>query len=162
MWRQARPHDPLPVFGSVRRIRQEHDQLARVTNWTALSSGKADFPPSPLPGTATIVPIDSAAMLAEEGLLQRNCVGSFASRVRRGDMFVYRVFAPSRATLSLVRRDGSWRVDQLLGLANTPAPLATREAVLTWLRDTQPRRSPAARRGHGALPLSDFAEDAPG
>jgi hypothetical protein len=144
MWRVAHAGAPLPVFVSVRRLREEHDRLAATTDWSALASRASDLPPPPLPGTAAIVPLDTPLMLCEEGELQHNCVGSYVTRVRRRQLYIYRVLEPSRATLSIVKRDGRWRIDQLEGPRNSPVPTGTRKAVWAWLRDAQP--DPPGRR----------------
>jgi hypothetical protein len=103
-------------------------------DWQAISGPQSDLPRPPLKGTSTIVPIESVAMLTEEGRQEGNCVGSYASRVKQRRLFIYRVLAPSRATLSIVRRSGAWTIDRLLGANNQPVPVATRQAVEAWLK----------------------------
>jgi hypothetical protein len=71
-------------------------------------------------------------MLLEEGRRQHNCVRSYAGEVAMGRMAIYRVLQPERATLSLAKRAGCWRVDQLKGPCNRPVQPATRRAVLDW------------------------------
>lgn len=88
------------------------------------------------------MPITSTGVLCDEGAGQRNCVASYASQIRQKRVFVYQVLAPSRATLSIVRRQGRWQIDQLEAACNRPAPRETRLAVLAWLR-TAPAPSDA-------------------
>lgn len=154
MWRVAHPGVPLPVFLSVRRLREVHDELAATVDWAALAKRSPGFPVPPLPGTGAIVPLDTAQLLCEEGELQHNCVGSYVTRVRRRQLYIYRVIEPSRATLSIVRRDGRWRIDQLKGPRNSPVPAETRKTVQAWLRDAQPD-APGRRRVAQPELLSD-------
>jgi hypothetical protein len=155
MWRMGHSDGPLPVFVTVRRLREEHDRLAATTDWSAIAGPATVLPTPPLRGTPSIVPLERPDLIIEEGKQQRNCVGSYVGRVRRGRLYVYRVLAPTRATLSIVRRDGRWGIDQLEAAANEPVPCATREAVLEWLRDAQPSRPRLARRRPTGLPFHD-------
>jgi hypothetical protein len=51
-----------------------------------------------------------------------------------GRQYIYRVLAPSRATLALGKgRDGHWRISQLAAAGNRPVPRATWIAVELWL-----------------------------
>ena len=78
-----------------------------------------DFPPPPFPGTADIVPVQFPASLAHEGIAMGHCVGSYVERVVRGRTYVYRVFRPVQATLSIVRgSDGFWRAGEVSGPRN--------------------------------------------
>lgn len=127
-----------------------HDELVVTTDWSTLAGPSTGFPVPPLPGTAAIVALDHPRLIVEEGEQQRNCAGSYVARVRRGGLYIYRVLEPSRATLSILKRDGRWRVDQLEGPRSSPVPPETRKAVLVWLRDAQvglPERRRVAQRG---------------
>ncbi len=134
MWRLARPTTSLHVFVSTAQVIGLHDHLAATVDWHAISGPQSDLPRPPLKGTSTIIPIESVAMLADEGRQERNCVGSYASRVKQRRLFLYRVLAPTRATLSIIRRSGAWTIDRLLGAGNQPVPSATRRVVETWLK----------------------------
>lgn len=141
MWTRARPGVPLPVFHSVRRLEEEHDRLAAL-DWNALTPIKGDFPDPPVPGTDAIVPITSIEMLNEEGRTQRNCVGSYDTRIKHKRVFIYRVVSPTRATLSIVKRAGTWKIDQLEAMGNKDAPRQTYRAVQAWLDAAQGAREP--------------------
>ncbi len=136
MWRRARPGVPLPVFHGVRRLTEEHDRLAAL-DWKALTPVKGDFPDPPVPGTDAIIPITSIEMLHDEGRTQDNCVASYGLRIAHRCLFVYRVVSPTRATLSIVKRAGQWRIDQLEAWGNTAAPRETHRAVQAWLARAQ-------------------------
>ncbi len=115
-------------------------------------------PPPPPPG---FVPLRTSADLRKEGREMSNCVGSYWSRVQRGQYAVYRVLEPERATLGLRfnRVRGAWWIDQLKGPANQPVRPETRLFVRDWVETglvrpeaarwarEQARRPPDAPRG---------------
>jgi hypothetical protein len=110
------------------------------------------FPAPPVPGTASIVPITTPAMLAEEGRIQKNCAADYMGQAERGTLAFYRVLAPQRCTLSLKKRRGRWDVDQLKGACNASPSTAVAQAVTLWLHQsrlaTEPE--PAATRARRA------------
>ncbi len=132
--------DALGVDISRRRFRERNridalfEDLAR--DYTRLEDGRlagCRFPQPPLPGTATIVPLRAPQALVEEGRKQHNCVAGYADRVAGGDTYIYRVLAPQRATLSLVRwPGGGWQIGELLRAGNHPVSRETRRAVAGW------------------------------
>lgn len=159
LWGLRRP-SRMPRFASIEaaveyhdallqeytRVVQEAEAAARARRAAArqrpaparrrsASRGKpAPFPPPPLRGTYDIVPLTSPEQLREEGRTQRNCVGSYASRVRSGALYVYSVFRPERATLAIRRgADGSWKIDQLRAEGNRPVSQFTEETIRRWL-----------------------------
>ena len=136
MWRRVRRREHPPLFQSVRRIHEVHDTLVHEVNRLGLGSVCSDVPNVPVAGTATIIPITSREMLLEEGRSQHNCVASYAGRVEKRQVAIYRVLEPERATLSLARRGDRWRIDQLKGPCNRPVHGKTRAAVRAWL-DTE-------------------------
>lgn len=92
------------------------------------------FPPPPVEGTDTIVPLTAASELLDEGREQRNCVGSYIDRVAlERQVYVYRVLAPERCTLSLVQRGGRWTLAELRRHGNQAPSTQTYEAVARWL-----------------------------
>jgi hypothetical protein len=133
--------DALGVDISRRRFRERErldalfQDLAR--DYTRLEDGRLQscrFPPPPVPGTAHIVPLRAPQALVEEGRKQHNCVAGYAERVAGGDTYIYRVLAPQRATLSLVRwPGGGWQIGELLQVGNQPVSAATRRLVQGWL-----------------------------
>lgn len=128
------PPRPLPVFESFAHLTRHHDQLADELNLRAPPVQEpVELPPPPMPGSETIVPLTSPAMLAEEGREQQNCVAAYARWVAHGNQFIYRVLAPERATLQILRTPGGWQIGELSGLRNRPVSQATRIAVEQWL-----------------------------
>ena len=96
------------------------------------------FPAPPIPGTSMIVPIESEADLALEGLDQLHCAAALALDVRLGHLYVYRVLWPQRATLSIKYDGRRWRIKQLRLKANAPASEQTSEFVRKWLTPVAP------------------------
>ena len=88
----------------------------------------------PIPGNETIVPLTSPAMLAEEGREQQNCVAAYSQCVAHGNQFIYRVLAPERATLQILRTPQGWQIGELSGPRNQPVSRATHIAVEQWIR----------------------------
>ena len=125
----------LPRIHSVRALNTLHDELVREFNLAELRSVLSlRFPPPPVPGTPTIVPLETPEMLLAEGRDQAHCAGSYAPRVaeQRG-VYLYKVLEPERATLSIQRDANGWAVAELLGRENRPVSATTRTAVEAWL-----------------------------
>ena len=107
-----------------RRMRYE---LRRKNIWN-------DFPPPPIPGTKDIIPLTSYEQLYAEGNDQVHCVASYHRRVLLGSTYVYRILAPERATLAIVRgTDDRWYRSELNGKGNSKVNSATEKMVDMWL-----------------------------
>jgi hypothetical protein len=92
------------------------------------------YPQPPVPGNNTIEPITSVLELKREGKAQGNCVGGYGLNVKEGQVYIYRVLKPERATLSIIcGADGSWRRSQLKIQANGTPAKATCKHVDRWL-----------------------------
>ena len=121
-----------PRFRSVAEIQSLHDELVEASLrrpfWTSPTSDP--FPPPPVPGSKDIVPLTDARALYEEGKEQHNCVASYADRVVRGEVYIYRVLHPERATLSIRRSGRRWVLDHLKVACNRKPQYDTYEAVI--------------------------------
>ncbi len=98
----------------------------------ANACGPACFPPPPVPGIpGRIEPVTSASDLVDEGEMQGNCVASYAGRVREGNLYIYRVLKPERATLSITRSGpfAEWEIGELECRFNTDVSEETEELV---------------------------------
>ena len=99
------------------RERARGNRPATQQSGSARKSASEKFPPPPIPGTSTIIPLQSFAELKAESAEQSNCVGtttSYAERVRAGLLYVYKVLAPERHTLSLVKFGSNcWTIGEL-------------------------------------------------
>lgn len=95
------------------------------------------FPPPPFPGTDTIRPLCTPVELINESIAQRNCVGNrvtYEPHIRKGRCYIYKVVAPERATLSIIRRTGeSWSIGELKAAGNHPVGLGMLRVVRDWL-----------------------------
>jgi hypothetical protein len=106
-----------------RRERERRRQLA-----------SRPYPPPPVPGTKDIIPLTSTEQLQDEGWAQGNCVATYQWRVLAGDTYIYKIMAPERATLAIVRgADGCWYRAELNGDGNCKVKPATERLVDMWL-----------------------------
>ncbi len=129
------PPRQLPMFDSLAQLTRHHDHLADELNLRAPSAEEpVELPMPPIPGNETIVPLTSPAMLAEEGREQQTCVAAYSQCVAHGNQFIYRVLAPERATLQILRTPQGWQIGELSGPRNQPVSRATHIAVEQWIR----------------------------
>lgn len=159
MLREFQPRRSIGPFSSIEQIRRCHEateaeyRLHRLRIEQEEPAGPAGRvargqrrrrravrqPPSPLPappipGTDDIVPITTVAELVAEGREQCNCVASYERWIRQGTLYVYRVLAPERATVSLVRGfDGCWRRSELRAKNNRKVHAGTTVCVNAWV-----------------------------
>lgn len=134
----------LPPLGPISRVAQLEEALQEARQ----RLGRVDaqlrwlepvdrhrFPPPPFPGIrGRIEPISTPAALAEESLLQRNCVDGYVERVTRGGCYLYRVLRPSRATLCVtLDSHGQWQLEELKLRGNRPAPRRLEALIRRWL-----------------------------
>ena len=122
------------VFNSIMEINAFHDELVvtmnnRANGWERVKR----FPPPPVEGTEDIIPLIKAEQLTEEGRQQKNCIASYARSVKEGNIYIYRVLSPQRATLSLRHRGGGWVLSELKGKCNRAVTNETIRAVEEWL-----------------------------
>lgn len=126
--------NPQPIR-NLEALRKRHQEVsAAFAKFLERERDERILPLPPLPGTPEIVPLIIADDLVREGREQHNCVGGFAKWVQDGKGYIYRVLAPERATLSIVKGpDGCWCIDQLKLACNEPVSPATRQVVLSWI-----------------------------
>ena len=135
MCKNGRPRRDPPVFSSLKRLEEFHEELS--VGFVRVSKYKVRYckiPKPPLPGTDTIVPLNTPLKIQKEGEEQHNCVGSYAPRVSKGGMYIYKILAPERATLSIVRdAGGTWRIGELRRDRNQNVNEETTRIVDAWL-----------------------------
>tara|TARA_B100001964_G_scaffold28206_1_gene28568 strand:+ start:371 stop:2041 length:1671 start_codon:yes stop_codon:yes gene_type:complete len=134
MARIVRPNYRNMRFNTLRELKFTHDNLVREINEHKKLKGllKYKFPDPPLPGTRDIVPLSNPRELISEGLSQKNCIASYASKVSKREVFIYKILFPERATLSLARRSNSWKVGELKAACNRKVRSETSEYVFGW------------------------------
>lgn len=134
----VRPNSVDQKFRSLASLRRTHEEIGeqycRVAQTKVI---RCRFPRPPVPGTPRIVPLTTPQQLIDEGSQQENCVASYAKRVEARRTYIYRVLAPERATLSLVRTASGWAVGELLLARNRTVAPRTRKAVESWLSQRQ-------------------------
>lgn len=116
------------VKADILRERRKHvDEQQRQT-------GLVTFPPPPIPGNDSFIPLTRPHDLADESRLQINCVRTYMDRVLSGDTYIYRIVAPQRATLSIVlAADGSWYRSELKAFKNGRVHGTTETIIDNWL-----------------------------
>jgi hypothetical protein len=102
------------------------------------------FPEPPVPGCEEIVPIRTFDDLAEEGLFMRHCVVSYASSVRAGRSYIYKVLSPQRATLEIVGHGPNVRIGQFKLARNGNPADETWLMVRHWIDDHKRTNSHAS------------------
>ncbi len=144
MLRQARSVDTIIKYHNelVQKINRRN-QLQRLDTyreqgWTESApklddSGLPINAPPPIPGTKTIVPITTVTDLYAEGLLMGHCVASYIGKIERGEVFVYRVLAPERATVSVTVKTAGHQISEIRRADNAPVSEFTLQAVKSWL-----------------------------
>ena len=121
-------------FPSIPKVRTAHQEVTERFNLLKQGRGrKGLFPAAPIQGTIDIVPIKNVAELTTEGWEQKNCVGSYAKRVKAREVYIYRVLRPERATLSIGPTGGGWGIRELKCKCNESVSPETEAAVQRWL-----------------------------
>ncbi|MBI3206681.1 MAG: PcfJ domain-containing protein [Myxococcales bacterium] len=124
----------LGPMRSVKELRHVHDELAEGLNRSASEElASVVLPPPPVAGTDEIVPLVSAEQILAEGREMHHCVASYIRPVAAGQVYVYRLLAPERATLSLRSDRDGWELAQIKGPANAPVEHETVQQVHAWL-----------------------------
>ena len=103
---------------SLKQLNKLHDQFRKETYSIDLPE---EFPAPPLPGTDSILPIQTTDELRKEADEQENCVASYARAIHAENVFIYRVLSPVRATLGIhkKRNTSKWFVFELTGHRNS-------------------------------------------
>ncbi len=121
-------------FRTLPHLRHRHDDLStRIRQKVPAQLLSLKFPPPPIPGTATVVPITTPQMLLEEAAQQINCVVGYSKCVARGESYLYRVLSPERATLAVERTPNGWRLSEVALARNARPSLPTLLAAKAWM-----------------------------
>ena len=144
---------PAVLKGATwRSLRRRSDAWHRALLITVDRSKDVRWPallPQYRTGSFLAVELDSGFLLAEEGLEQRHCIGTYVNACSSGASRVFSLRRNNRrtATIELQRGpDGAWRLVQIRGKANSPVQ---DPAVLAAGEDVARAYSAAARvQGH--------------
>lgn len=149
------------LFRSVSHLEKYHADLTTQLNDRLSTNYQVDrqnvaLPMPPLPGTKNIQPISSSLELFKEGREMNHCVASYLRQIVSSQIFVYRVVAPVRATLSIAKTaGGNWRLDQLFGHSNRPVDPSIASRLVNELYSS----SDAEMLEHEAIDEYDFLSD---
>ena len=138
-WMRNRMQEDSPVtIRSCAHLHRVHDaHIERMNRTEFRVVDPLPFPEPPLAppcGGLEVVPIRTELDLLQEGREQNNCVGSYASGIRAGIVYVYRVLAPERATLSIVPGGGGrWRLSEIRASHNRPVRPEFAQSAVNWI-----------------------------
>lgn len=121
------------VISSIDRLSEVYEQMVEEINRVE-SEGLFQylFPPAPLQGTNAIEPVESPLELLREGEAQHNCAAQYTGRVAEGKAYLYRVLAPERATICVLKKRRKWVLSEIKAACNRPVGFETAKAVTAW------------------------------
>lgn len=147
--------DPLAALRrckSLEALHRHHARIVREYHGSGLAKRLAKtygtrFPAPPVAGSEAIQPIMSLGDLEDEGRVMQHCVFHLAERIFAGLIYVYRVLAPERGTLSISLDPLGPRVDEFALSENKEPSPASWRLVLDWIE----------KSAHGFPPAGDTA-----
>ncbi len=122
----------------MRQARRERRRV-RAENRARMGSRNPrarKWPPPPIPGTGSIIPLTSYDMLCEEAAVQNNCIRSYWDAISGGEgaAYAYRLLKPERATFMIRKRPGGdWALSEIKARSNQKVSAESRRAVESWL-----------------------------
>ncbi|UTF51805.1 PcfJ domain-containing protein [Desulfomicrobium sp. ZS1] len=136
---RAYPENEICAMKSAFQIKNLHDRIAEEINRkdraAIIARYGEDLPPSPLKDTKDIKHICKVGDLLDEGMEMKHCVGGYVDRVMGGDVFIYRVHAPERATMEVHRLpDGKFRIEQVKLYRNGKVSKVTWDVLNGWIK----------------------------
>ena len=72
-----------------------------------------------------------------EGDEMDHCIVTYLDELYFGDIFVYKILEPERATLAIVKNQGKWSIKELSLKSNKSPSKRTRAQVEQWLEENQ-------------------------
>lgn len=133
---------PVVHFPSMKRLYDIHDSASsryrrRINQLNSVKVAAAlgkQFSSPPFPGLpGKIEPITTPNELVDEGEKQCNCVASYARNVAAGNVYIYKIIEPQRATLSILKKEDKWVIGELEAKYNKKVSLETESMVSEWL-----------------------------
>ena len=136
------PDRPFPRMRSLEEMTVLRDQLVEANARRPYrDKPEIKFEPRepPIPGTSNIEPLITIDDLIEEGRVQNHCMGTvYPELYMTGSYYAYRILAPERATVSIMKYFDGWKLIELYGAHNAEVRPETRQAVNAWLETVQP------------------------
>ena len=133
------PDQNVPVFRNLKQAKDYCDEMEAIHQAQREAAlPKHTFPDPPIQGTSSIEPIQTVQALFEESAKQKHCVKIYAQDISQGELYVYRVLKPERATLSICpTSSGLWKIRELKCACNRKVSEVTLRKVCNWLEDSQ-------------------------
>jgi len=123
----------VPVFQNTRHLERWH--------WNTLGREglhSVTYPKPPFPGTKWILPVTHSHILQRESREMHHCVVTYEKEIMQGQVAVYVVLHPQRATLGLQKnRDDTWRILDFRLPFNRWPRYESRRMVEDWLKQAQ-------------------------
>jgi len=135
--KQIDPWSPCQSLPSIAALVRFHDRIVFEFNNRppGFVTPSAPYPPPPLRGNSSVVPVTTAADLRKEGREQGNCVAIFEAAVQAGHRYFYRVLKPERATLCIMPgNSGDWHISELRKKGNKAVKPVTWLHAYKWLQ----------------------------
>lgn len=133
----------VPRLRSIAQMNQVHDELVFNLGLKKVASAGA-LPPPPFPGVdGMIEPLVTCQELAIEGREQHHCVACYADAVCSGEVYIYRILRPERATLAIMNRRTAWHLGEIRGYRNADVKPETYQAAMDWLNSHQSEDLPS-------------------
>lgn len=142
MLRKSNIHKRIMVLKTLGQLDTLHDRWSEEINRQAMETEEIQellrqygpiFPAPPIPGTDTIIPVQTLAELVTEGKFMRHCVVTYASKLYDGRSCIYKVLLPERATIEVDAKSTPPALLQLRLACNKEAANKTYDAVFNWL-----------------------------
>ncbi len=131
------------VIGSTERLNEVYEQMVEEINRVEREGLFQNlFPPAPFQGTNTIEPVESPLELLREGEAQHNCAATYTGRVAEGKAYLYRVLAPERATICVLKKRRKWVLSEIKAACNRPVGFETAKAVTAWFIEASAHKKP--------------------
>ena len=128
--------EKAPRFNSARDIDAWlRKRELKMTDTSKVMERYSDhYSPPPFPGTDHINPILNRADLTLEGRQMNHCVAYHHNKIKNGDMVVFKINYPERATLALTWSPmGFWRIFDFRLKCNRNPSIETWAYVRKWL-----------------------------
>lgn len=134
----------VPEWARVTQLMESWDRIPQEGLLPEVKPREREEDPIPFPEPLVakggpLVPITDSRALLAEGEAMRHCVGTYTTRILRGECDIYQVrHGQERATLELLRLKGKPWLGDLRSFRNQPVSPALREALMAYLAEEAP------------------------